>query len=154
MGDKLEEITKSLMAKRAFDKDSLVEIKEEVMDRLRSCDSLPSVLNHGDLSTKNVMVDERGELALIDWDDAMAYNWVADIARMTYWMKFHYGEYDYVMYRNAFMEQYANDSSVRDFDVLEHTFHVWIGLDHLDYFYGHSRYDGTMQYFKETIDLW
>lgn len=62
------------------------------MDRLRVCEDLPSVLNHGDLSTKNVMIDEHGNLTLIDWDDAMSYNWIADIARMTYWMKFKYND--------------------------------------------------------------
>ncbi len=97
------------------------------------------------------MVDERGELSLIDWDDAMAYNWVADIARMTYWMKFHYDEYEYALSRNAFLERYATDNSVRDFDSLETTFHAWIGLDHLDYFYGQTRYERTMRYFKDNV---
>ena len=33
----------------------------------------PSILNHGDLRLKNVMVDDRGQIvALIDWDEAIA----------------------------------------------------------------------------------
>lgn len=84
----------------------------------------------------------------------MAYNWVADIARMTYWMKFHYDdEYEYAMFRNAFLEHYEADNFALDFDDIEKTFHTWIGLDHLDYFYGQTRYAATWQYFMGTTDL-
>lgn len=152
MNDKYDEITKSLISKYLFDKSSLMEIKKTVIDRLRSCDSLPSVLCHGDLSTKNVIVNELGDLTLIDWDDAMSYNWIADISRMTYWMKFKYSEYEYELYKNTFMEHYSTDSEKRNIHVVENAFHVWIGLDHLNYFANTPHYEKTMTYFEETIE--
>lgn len=152
MNDKYDEIAKALINKKLFDKNSLLELKKSVIDRLRLCESLPSVLNHGDLSTKNVMIDEHGELTLIDWDDAMSYNWIADISRMTYWMKFQYNDDEYEMYRNTFMEHYSIDSSNSDFNAVENTFHVWIGLDYLNYLAGKPQYDETLVYFKETVD--
>jgi len=151
MEDKYDEITKGLINKKRFDPNSLLEIKQQVIRRLQPCESLPSVLNHGDLSTKNVMVDQQGELALIDWDDAMACNWIADISRMTYWMKFHYDDHEYAMYRNTFLEHYSTDSS-KIFDALENTFHVWIGLDHLNYFADKPQYEKILAYFNETMD--
>ncbi|CAG7658762.1 aminoglycoside phosphotransferase family protein [Paenibacillus allorhizosphaerae] len=152
MNDKYDEIAKALINKKLFDKNSLLEIKKQVINRLRFCESLPSVLNHGDLSTKNVMMDKHGELTLIDWDDAMSYNWIADISRMTYWMKFQYNDDEYVMCRNTFMEHYSTDSSNIDFNAFENTFHVWIGLDHLNYHANKPQYEETLVYFKETVD--
>ncbi|TMV43760.1 aminoglycoside phosphotransferase family protein [Paenibacillus mesophilus] len=152
MSDKYDEIAKALINKKLFDKNSLLEIKKPVIDKLRLSDNLPSVLNHGDLSTKNVIVDNHGELTLIDWDDAMSYNWIADISRMTYWMKFQYNDYEYAMYRNTFMEHYSTDSSNFDFNVFENTLHVWIGLDYLNYLSNKPQYEETLAYFKETVD--
>jgi len=151
MDDKYDEIANALINKQLFDKHSLLEIKKPVMEGLRLCNRLPSVLNHGDLSTKNVMIDEQGGLTLIDWDDAMSYNWIADISRMTYWMKFKYNDDEYPLYRNTFMEHYATEHAKGDFDALENTFHVWIGLDHLNYYVNKPQYEDTMTYFKETI---
>ncbi|WP_058302974.1 aminoglycoside phosphotransferase family protein [Gorillibacterium timonense] len=152
MDDKYDEIANALINKKLFDEKTLLEIKKSVLDRLRLCEGLPSVLNHGDLSTKNVMIDNQGELTLIDWDDAMSYNWIADISRMTYWMKFYYTDYEYEMYRNAFLEHYITDSSIRDFNVFENTFHVWIGLDHLNYETHQPLYENRLAYFKETVE--
>ncbi|MDF2647983.1 MAG: Phosphotransferase enzyme family [Paenibacillus sp.] len=152
MNDKYDEITNVLINKKLFEKKSLLEIKKPIIDRLRLCESLPSVLNHGDLSTKNVMIEEDGSLTLIDWDDAMSYNWIADIARMTYWMKFKYNDQEYEKYRNTFLEHYSAANKQSDFDTFEKTFHVWIGLDHLNFYANTSQYEDTMTYFKETIE--
>ncbi|MCQ6561589.1 aminoglycoside phosphotransferase family protein [Paenibacillus mendelii] len=150
--DKYDEITNGLIKKKLFNEVSLLEIKKTVIDRLRLCESLPSVLCHGDLSTKNVMIDEHGDLTLIDWDDAMAYNWIADLSRMTYWMKLKYNEYEYELYRDTFIEHYSTVHSKGDFHALENTFHVWIGLDHLN-FYAHTpQYEDAWAYFNETVD--
>lgn len=152
MNDKYDEITSDLLKKKLIEKKSLLEIKKSVIDRLRLCENLPPVLNHGDLSTKNVMIDEHGNLTLIDWDDAMSYNWMADIARLTYWMKFKYNDHEYEMYRNTFMENYAEANKYRDYNDMENAFHVWIGLDHLNYYVETPKYEDTMTYFKETIE--
>lgn len=155
MTDKFDEIVSSLIDKKLFDKSRLMEIKQPLMEGLRTCESLPSILNHGDLSTKNVMIDSKGELTLIDWDDAMSYNWIADIARMTYWMKFYYNAEEYELYRNTFMEHYTIDSSIDtsidDFNAIENIFHIWIGLDHLNYLAGSPEYEDRLVYSNETI---
>lgn len=152
MNDKYDEIADALIRKKLFDQNRLLEIKKPVMEGLHQSESLPSVLNHGDLSTKNVLIDPYGELTLIDWDDAMAYNWIADIARMTYWMKFYYSEYEYAFYKSTFMEQYSTESTVCDFNALENTFHIWIGLDHLNYITNKPQYEAAHTYFNETIE--
>lgn len=151
MSDKYDEITTALVKKHLFDKNSLRELKNPVMDGIRLCESLPPVLNHGDLSTKNVIIGENGKLTLIDWDDAMSYNWIADIARMTYWMKFKYNNYEYELYKNKFMEHYATEAKV-DFEAFENIFHVWIGMDHLNFYSDKPQYEKTMEYFKKTLE--
>jgi len=152
MNDKFDEIANALFNKKLFDKKRLLEIKKKVIHRLHQCENLPSVLNHGDLSTKNVVVDRNGELALIDWDDAMSCNWIADISRMTYWMKFHYSDEEYARYKNTFLTHYSTDGSKSDFYDLENAFHVWIGLDHLNYYANKPQYGPTLAYFDETLD--
>lgn len=151
MNDKYDEMADALLNKSLLDEKCLLEIKRSLMDKLRLCDELPSVLNHGDLSTKNVMIDEFGELTLIDWDDAMSLNWIADISRMTYWMKFQYNESECELYKNAFLESYSTEYAKYDFNDFENTFHIWIGLDHLNYYANTPKFDSTMRYFKETI---
>lgn len=151
ISDEFDERAKNLINKQIFDKTSLLEIKKMITDGLRLCDGHPSVLCHGDLSTKNVIVGEQGELTLIDWDDAMSYNWIADLSRMTYWMKFKYNADEYELYRNYFMEHYTTDCRKSDFYQFENLFHVWIGLDFLNYYANRPQYEDTMRFFKETM---
>ncbi|MCQ6557206.1 aminoglycoside phosphotransferase family protein [Paenibacillus mendelii] len=150
--DKYDEIANGLITKKLFDQNHLLEIKKMVIDKLRSCDSLPSVLCHGDLSTKNVIINEAGNLTLIDWDDAMSYNWLADLSRMTYWMKFKYNQHEYELYRNIVLEHYSTVHAKSDFEVYENTFHVWIGLDHLNYNANAPQYQDMLTYFNETVE--
>jgi len=152
MNDKYDEIANALISKKLFGKDNLLEIKKPVIDGLHICESFPSVLNHGDLSTKNVIVDVHGELTLIDWDDAMSYNWMADISRMTYWMKFMYSEYEYELYRSIFLEHYSTDGKLSNLESVENTFHVLFGLDYLNFFANTPQYEERMAYFKKTLD--
>lgn len=152
MSDKYDEIASSLVRKNIFEKNQLQEIKEPWLVGLQRYESFPSVLNHGDLSTKNVIIDEHGELTLIDWDDAMSYNWMADVARMTYWMKFTYDTYEYEFYRNIFLEHYLIDSKGNDFEISEPYFHVLFGLDYLNFFANTTQFENRMVYFKETLN--
>ncbi|NIK75407.1 thiamine kinase-like enzyme [Paenibacillus castaneae] len=152
VNDEYDDRANNLINKKLFDEQSLLEIKKTVIEKLRLCESLPSVLCHGDLSTKNVIIDEHGDLTLIDWDDAMSYSWIADVARMTYWMKFHYNAYEYEMYRNTFMEHYSTELNKSEFHTFENTFHIWIGLDHLNYYANTPQCANTLTYFNETIE--
>ncbi|MDE5577968.1 MAG: aminoglycoside phosphotransferase family protein, partial [Oscillospiraceae bacterium] len=111
-------------------KDTISEIqlrkmKRKFFDMLRDFDDLPSVLCHGDLSKKNVIVQDNGEILLIDWDDAMAFNWMADISRLTFWMKLNYSAQESELFRNTFLEHYRTAYRKSEFDTFESTFHIY-----------------------------
>ena len=90
-----DERVESLEEKGVYTADELRNMKDILMNTFRRFDDLPSVLCHGDLSKKNVMVQDSGALVLIDWDDAMGYNWMADISRFTFWLKMTCSEPEY-----------------------------------------------------------
>lgn len=152
INDEYDERANALINKNLYDKNSLSEMKKILIRKLGLCRSLPSVLCHNDLSTKNVMIDEHGKLTLIDWDDAMSYNWIADLSRMTYWMKFKYNDDEYELYKNTFLEYYSAEGTKNDFWAFENAFHVFIGLDFLNFYAHKPRYEATMAYFKEAIE--
>jgi thiamine kinase-like enzyme len=153
ISDKYDEITSPLENNNIIENISVETLKKLVIDRLLLSEKLPPVLNHGDLSTKNVVVNELGDLTLIDWDDATANNWLADISRMTYWMKFMYNEDEYELYRNTFLENYEtnNISAYNDFET---AFHVLIGLDYLNFHMKNPQYERTLNlnFLAETVE--
>ncbi|MBD3919302.1 aminoglycoside phosphotransferase family protein [Paenibacillus sp. PR3] len=152
MSDNYDDISNALICHGLFEQSRLNLLKEQIMARLRLCDNLPSVLNHGDLSTKNVMIDAQGELTLIDWDDAMSYNWMAELARLTYWMKFQYNDQQvYNTFRSSFLAHYTTDYNAIDFEDFEHAYHIWIGLDHLNYYVNTPQYEQALAYFNECV---
>ena len=117
-------------------KDSIPEkqlkaLKCRVLDIIRDYEDLPPVLCHGDLSKKNVIIRNDGEISLIDWDDAMALNWMADVSRLTFWMKQNYSEQEYTSYRNVFLEHYCAAHRKDQFDAFESTYHIYTALDFL-----------------------
>lgn len=73
--------------KETVSKTQLRRMKEAFLGTMRHFEDLPPVLCHGDLSKKNIIVQDNGKILLIDWDDATAFNWMADISRLTFWMK-------------------------------------------------------------------
>ena len=109
----------------------LKQLKEKVLDTVRGYGDLPSVLCHGDLSKKNVILRDSGEISLIDWDDAMALNWMADVSRLTFWMKQNYSEPDYTLFRNIFLEHYRTLYRKDQFDAFESAWHIYAALDFL-----------------------
>ena len=68
---------------------------------------------------------------LIDWDDAMALNWMADVSRLTLWMKQNYNEQEYALFRNIFLEHYHTSYRKAEFDVFENAYHIYSALDSL-----------------------
>ena len=109
----------------------LKQMREKVLDILNGFGDLPSVLCHGDLSKKNVSLRDNGEISLIDWDDAMALNWMADVSRLTFWMEQNYSEPEYTLFRNAFLEHYRTPDRKDQFDVFESAWHIYTALDFL-----------------------
>ena len=106
-------------------------LKEKFLNTMRDYEDLPSVLCHGDLSKKNVIIRDHGETSLIDWDDAMALNWMADVSRLTFWMKQNYGEQEYAFFRSVFLDHYCTSYRKAQFDVFERAYHIYSALDFL-----------------------
>ena len=136
MGDffegEFDDRVESLEEQGVYTAEELHNMKDILMNTFKRFDDLPPVLCHGDLSKKNVMVQENGDLVLIDWDDAMAYNWMADISRFTFWMKMTYSESEYTLFRGAFLEGYCG-ARKDEFDVFEKAYHIYNALDNLVY---------------------
>jgi thiamine kinase-like enzyme len=83
------------------------------------------------LSKKNVIICDDGEISLIDWDDAMALNWMADVSRLTFWMKQNYSNQEYSLFRNVFLDHYGATYRKAQFDAFESAYHIYIALDFL-----------------------
>jgi aminoglycoside phosphotransferase (APT) family kinase protein len=113
----------------------LESLNQRLYEKLKACDIYPSVLTHGDLSAKNIMVHEN-EITLIDWDDVHSLCWMADIARMTLWMKLGLDEDTAAAYLKIFLDHYETEHDKAAFYEMEDALHVWYGLDCLAYFKG------------------
>ena len=109
----------------------LKKMKAKVLDTMHNYEDLPSVLCHGDLSKKNVIICDDGEISLIDWDDAMALNWMADVSRLTFWMKQNYNNQEYSLFRNVFLDHYGATHRKAQFDAFESAYHIYTTLDFL-----------------------
>lgn len=132
--DEFDSIAQELILNRTYTEAEISKMRDRFFETLKAFNDLPAVLCHGDLSKKNVIVSECGDLCLIDWDDAMAYNWMADIARLTFWMKFNYNRQDYSLFKRIFMEHYSTKYRKSEFDIFEKAFHIYIGLDSMIYY--------------------
>ena len=124
--DRFEDTLKDTLPATVLNK-----LKEKFFGTICDFKDLPSVLCHGDLSKKNIILKTDGEISLIDWDDAMALNWMADIARLTFWMKQNYSEPEYTLFRKTFLEHYRTSYRKAEFDAFERTYHIYTALDFL-----------------------
>lgn len=150
MYDSLKDNTVNLLARHLVDDSELEDVGQAIWERLKGCDKYPSVLCHGDLSTKNVLVNA-DKIALIDWDDAYSLCWMADVAAMTLWMKREYGDFAEV-YRKAFLDSYETEHDMNAFYETEDVLHVRYALDGLNYFIDTPQYDFIKVILKESLE--
>ncbi|MDE5803606.1 MAG: aminoglycoside phosphotransferase family protein [Lachnospiraceae bacterium] len=148
--DRLDDGLKETISETQFRK-----LKEKFLGTMRDFEDLPSVLCHGDLSKKNIMVQDNGEILLIDWDDAMAFNWMADISRLTFWMKLQYNEQDYVLFRNTFLKHYRTAYRKSEFVSFESAFHIYNALDSLLFSksIGDKEMENRLKSYLDSLDL-
>jgi len=137
--DMFKDGTSNLREQNLIDAVELETIRQELLKRLIVCDQFPSVLCHGDLSTKNILVHS-DEIVLIDWDDTQSLCWMADIARLTFWMKLNYDSDTADTYRMIFLDRYETEYDKNIFYEIEDALHVWYGLDYLNFSVGNPQY--------------
>lgn len=143
--------TSCLREKNIIEPVKLNYIRQKLYEEIKACDCYPPVLCHGDLSTSNILVNA-DDIIIIDWDDAQALCWMADIARLTYWMKLRYDESSYTAYRNAFLKRYETEYDKSAFDKLENAFHIWFGLDYLNFAAGRLDYNKHCEAIKTVLE--
>ncbi|MFT3951754.1 MAG: aminoglycoside phosphotransferase family protein [Oscillospiraceae bacterium] len=146
--DMFDDCTFTLRKQNIINSLKLDTIREKLYDKLKDCDRYSSVICHGDLSTKNILVNS-DEIVLIDWDDVQSLCWMADIARLTFWMKLNYDTKAVVAYRKAFLDCYETEYDKSSFDGIEDALHVWYGLDYLNFSVGTPNY----QYQYEAVKM-
>ena len=68
---------------------------------------------------------------LLTGDDSIAFNWMAGISWLTFWMKLNYNEQERVLFRNTFLEHYRTACRKSEFASFESAFHIYSALDSL-----------------------
>jgi thiamine kinase-like enzyme len=149
--DSFGDCTSILAEYNLVDAVKLKVIRQELYTRLAVCDRFPPVLCHGDLSTKNILVNY-DKITLIDWDDAHSLCWMADVARLTLWMKLNYDNDTADACRKTFLNCYETEYDMNVFSGMEDTLHVWYGLDYLNFFAGKPQYENMKVILQESIN--
>ncbi|BCN29008.1 phosphotransferase [Anaeromicropila herbilytica] len=149
MYNSFDENTNNLLAQNLVKRDEIETTWSGIYQRLKVCDKYPPVLCHTDLSKKNVLINEN-DITLIDWDDAYSLCWVADVAHLTLWMKYEYGN-NAEVYRKAFLDNYKTEHDMNAFCETEDLLHVRYGLENLNYFIGTPQYDSFKAILKDSV---
>lgn len=147
--DAFDDNTESLRKKGLFNEEELLKVKNKLYRSLKLCDELSPVLCHGDLSKKNIMIQEKGKIVLIDYDDVTAIPWVCDVAHLTLWMKLNYSFERASYLRNMFLNNYP----IKDKDIFyttENALHVWECLGYMNFFSDTQMYNKVKKLFLEV----
>jgi len=133
MYDVLTDNAAGLIANGFMEAADLAGLNQAIYGKLKQYDLFPSVLCHGDLSAKNMLVNA-DEITLIDWDDAQSLCWITDVARLTFWMRIHYDGRLAAACKKTFLDSYETAHDKNAYCELEDVLHVWHGLDSLTFF--------------------
>jgi hypothetical protein len=71
---------------------------------------------------------------------------------MTFWMKLNYGHKETDTYKDVFLDYYSTPADKKLFYSFEHVFHIYIGLDYMNYCMGSPQYDIVKKHFVEVIE--
>lgn len=128
--------------------------KTNVLKSLDSITELPSVLNHNDLSPNNIILDTKGKLVLIDWDNAVSHVWINDFSIMTYWMKYRHGDAsERESYIKLFLDSYEPDMDYQEIRRIEKVIHFIQALTLIGYYYFDDKdvksFNNALKYFNE-----
>lgn len=126
--DTLEKNLKILYEHNILEKNEVMNLADIICYKFDELELVP-VLAHGDLSMRNVIYNDE-EVVLIDWDDAMALPYQADIARMTFDMKFMH-EDKYEVFKNSFLSEYLDEKSFDEYEYFEKLYHIFVACDWL-----------------------
>ena len=148
--DSLNDYAVQVVEKNLIAADKFEIIAQEIRKQTRICDVVPSVLNHGDLSKKNMLVHS-DEITLIDWDDAHSLCWMDDIALLTLLMKLEYGSETAGIYRKVFLDSYESEHDKKLFRECEDILHVRHGLEHLNFYAGKPQFETIKRAFLESL---
>jgi aminoglycoside phosphotransferase (APT) family kinase protein len=149
MYDTLDDNIPSIAETGVMSAAELTSLNQSLYEKLKACDVYPSVLTHGDLSAKNIMV-HNDEITLIDWDDIHSLCWMADIARMTLWMKLGLGKDAAAAMLKVFLDHYETEHDKAAFYEMEDALHVWYGLDCLNHFKGSPMGEKIKEQIRES----
>lgn len=152
MYDTFNDFIPNLTAHNIYSQNELEAIAQKMYSHLKLCDKYPSVICHGDLSTKNILVNQ-DEITLIDWDDVHSLCWMADIARLTLWMKLEYDDNDADIYRKIFIENYETKYDINDYYEMENTLHIWFGFDWINHFIGKPQFEKTKAFLQKSLEI-
>jgi thiamine kinase-like enzyme len=118
------------------------------------CFDYPAVLCHGDLSMRNVLTIG-SDLTLIDWDDAMAYPAFADVARMTFDMRYIHDN-KYHLFTLSFLSEYIEEDQINNYLRFESLYHVFVAFDFLahsiDKINKEEKYNKMIKYLEYLLE--
>lgn len=143
----------NLLKQGIFNEKELSHIKETLIRNFQILNKQQPVLNHGDLSKKNIILGPDGNITLIDWDDAVSLCWYADITRLTIWMNLNYDVKTVEILLDSFFSNYTPAyGDIETYAKLENALNVWYSLDYLNYFFGTPQYEMLLPFFNKALN--
>lgn len=143
-----------LLREALFNECRLEQLKRELLTRLRDLgvDSLPSVLNHGDIHNDNISITRDDQIFFTTWDGAIALPWINDLAFFTLRMLSYYPQMDAHQYREIILNTYCTKSEKRFFKKCEPLLHILFTLSDLNIHIGMPHYDTLYQFLLSLLE--